>query len=158
VWVTVPFSVQADDVPVLSAPTGDDARVLANGARTGGSMTVVDLAVAAGSGPALHTHVHDDELWYVLAGEFRFRAGERMLHASTGGMAFGPHGTPHAFQNIGDGPGRLLIVTTPSGLDRFFEEYAARLSAGVSAEELAVLAHECGFDFVGPPLAVSDPR
>ena len=40
-----------------------------------------------------------------------------MLRASTGGMAFGPRGTPHAFQNIGDESGRLLIVTTPSGLE-----------------------------------------
>ena len=153
----VPFAVQADDTPSLPTPTGDDARVLANGARTGGSMAITDIAVAAGSGPALHTHVRDDELWYVLAGEFRFLAGGRMLHASTGGMAFGPHGTPHAFQNVGDGPGRLLIVTTPAGLDRFFEEYAARLPLGVEAEELAALAHECGIDFVGPPLSVSDP-
>jgi mannose-6-phosphate isomerase-like protein (cupin superfamily) len=155
--VTVPFSVQADDVPVLPTPTGDSARVLANGARTGGTMAIFDLAVAAGSGPALHSHTLDDELWYVLAGEFRFRAGDRMLHASTGGMAFGPHGTPHAFQNVGEGPGRLLIVTTPSGLDRFFEQYAARLPAGVGSADLAALAQDCGFDFVGPPLAVSEP-
>jgi hypothetical protein len=80
-----------------------------------------------------------------------------MLHASTGGMAFGPRGTPHAFQNVGDGRGRLLIVTTPSGLDRFFEEYAARLPAGVGPEDLAALAHDCGLDFIGPPLAASDP-
>lgn len=155
--MTVPFSVQADDVPALVAPTGDDARVLASGERTGGSMSVLDLTVAGGSGPGLHIHTRDDELWYVLEGEFRFRAGDRMLHAASGGMAFGPHGTPHAFQNISDRPGRLLIVTTPSGLDRFFEEYAARLPDGVDPTGLAALAHECGFDFVGPPLAISDP-
>ena len=53
-------------------------------------------------GPALHTHLREDELWYVIEGDFRFKAGDAMLRASTGGMAFGPRGMPHAFQNIGD--------------------------------------------------------
>jgi hypothetical protein len=47
-------------------------------------------------------------------------------------MAFGPRGTPHCFQNIGDNPGRLLVITTPSGLERFFEQFAALLPGPVS--------------------------
>ena len=30
-----------------------------------------------------------------------------MLRVSTGGMAFGPRGTAHAFQNIGETPGAV---------------------------------------------------
>ena len=36
-----------------------------------------------------------------------------MFRASTGGMAFGPRGLPHAFQNVGVALGRLLVITTP---------------------------------------------
>ena len=37
----------------------------------------------------------------MLDGEFRFKAGGELFPASTGGMAFGPRGIPHCFQNVG---------------------------------------------------------
>ena len=58
-----------------------------------------------------------------------------MLRASTGGMAFGPRGTPHCFQNIGDASGRLLVITTPSGLERFFEQSAELLPGPLDPAE-----------------------
>jgi mannose-6-phosphate isomerase-like protein (cupin superfamily) len=72
--------------------------------QTNGAMTVMELRVAPGSGPAMHIHLREDELWWVLEGEFRFRTADDRLRVSTGGMAFGPRGMPHAFQNIGDTP------------------------------------------------------
>ena len=108
-------------------------------------------------GPALHTHLREDELWYVIEGDFRFKAGGAMLRASTGGMAFGPRGMPHAFQNIGDSPGRLLVITTPSGLERFFEEFAALRPGSASPETLTAVGHANWLEFTGPPIAVSDP-
>lgn len=76
---------------------------------------------------------------------------------STGGMAFGPRGTPHSFQNIGEAPGRLLVFTGSSGLERFFEQFAELLPGPVDPEVLAAIAHANWLEFVGPPLAVSDP-
>lgn len=140
----------------FETPTGDTVVVKANPATTGGSLTVLEFLVEPKSGPALHTHTRDDELWFVLDGEFRFRTGERLTQVPAGGLAFGPRGTPHCFQNVGDAPGRLLVVTTPSGLEGFFEQFAA-LPAPVSAEQLATVARASGIDFVGPPLATSDP-
>jgi len=72
-------------------------------------------------------------------------------------MAFGPRGTPHAFQNIGETPGRLLVITTPSGLVRFFEEFAALLPGSPSQETLAAVGHANWVEFVGPPAGISDP-
>ena len=81
-----------------------------------------------------------------------------MLLASTGGMAFGPRGTPHAFQNIGGEPGRLLIVTTPSGIEEFFQDFDAKRRQGsVGPETLSEVGLAHGVEFVGPPVAVSDP-
>ena len=53
-----------------------------------------------------------------------------LLACPAGGMAFGPRGVPHAFQNIADEPGRLLIVATPSGREGLFQDFAGRLRAG----------------------------
>jgi mannose-6-phosphate isomerase-like protein (cupin superfamily) len=84
---------------------GDVVTIKAATGQTNGSLTVLELLIGPKQGPALHTHLREDELWYVIDGDFRFKAGGAMLRTSTGGMAFGPRGTPHAFQNIGDTPG-----------------------------------------------------
>jgi mannose-6-phosphate isomerase-like protein (cupin superfamily) len=84
-------------------------------------LAAVGLGHQPRKGPPLHTHSREDEVWYVLAGEYRFKAGDAMFRLSEGGMAFGPRGTPHCFQNISDAPGRLLVFTTPSGVERYFE-------------------------------------
>jgi oxalate decarboxylase/phosphoglucose isomerase-like protein (cupin superfamily) len=120
-------------------------------------MTMFELLIGPKSGPALHTHLREDELWYVLDGDFRFKAGDAMLHASTGGMAFGPRGTPHCFQNTGDAPGRLLVITAPSGAERFFEQFAELRPGPVDPEILSSVGHANWIEFVGPPVGVSDP-
>ena len=79
-----------------------------------------------------------------------------MLRASTGGMAFGPRDMLHAFQNVGDALGRLLVITTPSGLDRFFEQ-SGELPRPVDLEEIAAIGPANWIEFSGPPLGVSDP-
>ena len=151
-----PFAVQAGDGTLLATPTGDSVHVKTTTRSTHGSLTVMEFVISPKNGPALHTHVREDEVWYVLEGDFRFKAGDATFRVSTGGMAFGPRGTPHAFQNLGDVPGRLLVITSPSGAERLFEQYA-ELPGPVSPEQLLELGHANWVDFVGPPLAVSDP-
>jgi uncharacterized RmlC-like cupin family protein len=117
-------------------------------------MTVLEFVLLPKEGPALHTHLREDELWYVLDGDFRFKAGDALFRASKGGMAFGPRGTPHCFQNVGDAAARLLVITTPSGLERFFEEYAELLPGPADPEMLAAVGHANWVEFVGPSLKV----
>ena len=152
-----PFAVQSGEGKTLETPTGDVVTIKATTKQTNGSLTVLELLFGPKQGPALHTHLREDELWYVIEGEFRFKSGDAMLRASTGGMAFGPRGTPHCFQNIGDTPGRLLVITTPSGLERFFEDWAALLPGPPSPEALTAVGQANWIEFAGPPAAVSDP-
>jgi mannose-6-phosphate isomerase-like protein (cupin superfamily) len=152
-----PFAVQPGEGVALETPAGDTVTIKAATRQTNGSLTVLELLIGPKQGPALHTHLREDELWYVIEGDFRFKAGGVILRVSTGGMAFGPRGAPHAFQNIGDTPGRLLVITTPSGLERFFEEFAATLPGPASPETLAAVGHANWVEFSGPPLGLSDP-
>ena len=151
------FSVQSGEGALLETPTGDSVCVKTNTRNTQGSLTVLEFVISPMNGPALHTHVREDEVWYVLEGDFRFKAGDAMFWVSEGGMAFGPRGTPHNFQNVGDAPGRLLVVTAPSGAERLFEEYNNLLPGPIDAEMLSTLGRANWVDFVGPPLRVSDP-
>lgn len=153
---TKPFAVQAADGERLATPTKGSIVILANTRQTNGSMTVMELEIPPYDGPASHTHLREDEVWYVLDGDFRFKAGDEMLRATTGGMAFGPRGVPHTFQNVGDTVGRLLIITTPSGVERFFEQ-TDKMARPIDPEQLAAIGRANWVEFGGPPLAVSDP-
>jgi quercetin dioxygenase-like cupin family protein len=152
-----PFAVLGGHGTLLRTPVGDTVRVKTSTGDTGGAMTVLEFVIAPGSGPALHTHVREDEVWYVLEGEFRFKAADAMFRVPAGGMAFGPRNAPHAFQNVGAAAGRLLVITAPSGAERFFEAFNGLPPGPVGSETVAALGHANGIEFVGPPLAVSDP-
>jgi hypothetical protein len=80
-----------------------------------------------------------------------------MFRLSTGGVAFVPRGTPHCFQNVGDAPGRMLIVYAPSGMERFFEQYAGLLPGPVDPQKVTAVAEANWMEILGPPLAESDP-
>ena len=152
-----PFAVQSGEGRLLQTPTGDSVCIKSDTRNTHGSLTVLEFVISPSNGPALHTHLREDEVWYVLEGDFRFKAGEAMFRVAQGGMAFGPRGTPHTFQNIGEVPGRLLVITSPSGAERLFEEYNALLPGPVDPETLNSLARGSWVEFVGPPLSISDP-
>ena len=114
--------------------------------------------VGPGDGSPLHTHEAQDESWYVLEGELRFKLGDTMQAAPAGSFVFVPRGTVHAFQNVGPGPARILVIFTPAGMEPFFERFAELpkdepIDPGVFAR----LGSEMGMQVVGPPLSASDP-
>ena len=79
-----PFAVQSGEGRALETPTGDSVTVKADTRKTNGSLAVVELLIGPKQGPALHTHLREDELWYVIEGDFRFKAGDAMLRVSNG--------------------------------------------------------------------------
>ena len=74
-----PFVVQAGEGRVVTTPTGDSACIKTDTWNTAGSMTVMELVISPKNGPMLHTHVREDEVWWVLEGEFRFEHGPRVI-------------------------------------------------------------------------------
>jgi mannose-6-phosphate isomerase-like protein (cupin superfamily) len=91
--------------------------------QTGGAYSLFEGLVPAHDGTPPHIHHREDECFYVLEGEFEFSVGDDTLLAEAGTLVYIPRGTLHAFRNVGEEPGRLLISQTPGGLhERFFEE------------------------------------
>jgi quercetin dioxygenase-like cupin family protein len=101
---------------------GDIVSIKATAADTGGAYTLLEIAAAPGGGPPPHIHVNEDETFYVLEGTFDIQIGDRIVHAGAGSYAFVPRGTVHRFQCGREGPGRLLVMFTPGGLEGFFRE------------------------------------
>jgi mannose-6-phosphate isomerase-like protein (cupin superfamily) len=62
----------------------------------------------------LHVHHRDDEAWYVVEGQLRFRLGDEIREAGPGEAVLAPKGTPHAYGNALRGElVRYLLVMTP---------------------------------------------
>jgi quercetin dioxygenase-like cupin family protein len=101
---------------------GDTMSFKATSEQTGGTAAVVEVLAAPGGGPPPHVHHNEDEMWFVLDGEFEITLGEETFRAAEGAFAFAPRGTLHCFRNVRDTPGRVLITFTPGGFEGFFFE------------------------------------
>jgi quercetin dioxygenase-like cupin family protein len=126
---------------------------------TGGALGLVEGSFYEGFGPPLHVHSREDEALYVLEGQIRFRRGDDEFVAGPGTWVWCPRGVPHAFR-VESESARALVVVTPGGFERMFEEggVSAAESAGPAEQaydpEAAVaISKRFGFDVVGPQLA-----
>ena len=134
----------------IQGPVGGPLTFKARGDQTGGSLTALENVIPPGDGPPLHTHDSEDEAWYVLEGILRFQLSDSYAEAPTGSFVFVPRGTPHCFANIGDSPARILVLFTPSGMERFFERFAAETTPG--PEGFHAIGRDVGMEVLGPPL------
>ena len=101
----------------------------------------------------LHRHANEDEAWYVLEGELRFRLGEQIAAAPAGTFVFVPRGTAHCFQNAGDTTARILVLFTPSGMERFFDRFADLTAGAVDPGAFRRIGGDVGMEVLGLPLA-----
>ena len=137
----------------LLALGGGPLRLLASGDRTGGTVGAWYDEVPPGGALFLHIHHLADELFYVLAGEFRFQVGETVTTVSEGSFVFIPRGAVHAYRNVGNQTGRLLGFVTPAGLEEFYRAQAQRPPEQMTPELYSELATHYDFAIVGPKLA-----
>jgi quercetin dioxygenase-like cupin family protein len=74
-------------------------------------------------------HRCEDEAFYVLEGDLAFQADGRDISAAAGTWVMLAKGSLHTFKNTGTATAKMLIVVTPSGLERFFAEVTDRTVA-----------------------------
>ncbi len=89
---------------------------------TNGAYSVIVSTTPPDGGAPPHIHEVEDELFYVLEGEFSFTCGEETFLAKKGAVVVLPKGTPHSFKNTGGTTGRMMNTITPGGFEQFFEE------------------------------------
>ncbi|MGI9013448.1 MAG: cupin domain-containing protein [Phycisphaerales bacterium] len=106
---------------------GDDrVTIKLAAADCGGAVTVIETTTMPGDGPPRHVHEREDELFYILEGEFVFEVGDEgeSITARAGDFLRVPRRVPHRFVNVARTPGKLLIICTPGGFDRFVADFA----------------------------------
>lgn len=98
---------------------------------TGGQSkrcSIFELSVSPGFDVGAHYHGTMEEFFYVLEGEMRLACGERVVRGGPGTFVFVPPGVAHSYGNPGTGAARVLLVTSPPGFEKYFEEMAALMA------------------------------
>ena len=149
------------DGKALPNPIGGRMVVKVRDGDTGGGYSIHDNTIPPGSpGPRPHVHRNHEEAFYVLEGELTVRAGAREITAPAGSFVVVPRGVVHQPSNPGTEPTRVLLIFSPGGMDRFFEEAAEGLIPlqaeppdPAAQERLAAFTERYGYEFAELPPA-----
>jgi quercetin 2,3-dioxygenase len=120
---------------------------------TDGRLTVFEYTGHVKGGPPLHIHHKQDEIFFIVEGEYVFKVGEETYKLSQGDTIFLPRKVPHTFTQISE-KGRMYFMFQPSGkMEDYFRKIAA-FKGQPSPEEGAKLFSDHGMKVVGPPLSL----
>ncbi len=126
-------------------------------AETAGAMFVMEQANAKKGGPNRHLHFTQDELFYVLTGEYIVETGSERFHLKAGDCVLGPRQVPHAWAFVGDSTGRLLLTYSPAGkMEEFFDnrEQLGIAKGSYTSAKNADTLRTYGMEYIGPPLKI----
>jgi len=123
---------------------------------TGGAFSLAEVAAQPRNGPPPHLHRREDELFYVVDGEFTFSLRDSAFDRSTGYAAFLPRNVVHTYTNSGEAPGKLLVLATPCGFEEFIRAWsypiidateAAPTPTSEDVAKLTAIAPSFGIEF-----------
>lgn len=127
--------------------------------KVSGSDTEDGLAIfeqtslSPGRGTPYHVHPNQDEIFYVLEGNYKFKVGDDVFDVSAGESVFLPRAIPHAWTQVAE-KGKMLVVLQPAGkLENFFITMAA-LKAEPDQATIKRIFSENDMEVVGPPLSL----
>ena len=137
----------------LNSGPGRDLVFKVTGEDTGGAFDYFIVEVAPKGGPPLHVHHKQEETIHILRGQYKIRVGEETFHCGEGGFAYLPSGVPHAFLNTTDDPGEIVVVYTPGGGHKFYEELGPLTRNGTpDRAAVAAVFEKHDMTLLGPPM------
>lgn len=138
----------------LNSGPGRDCIFKLTGKDTGGAFDYFIVEVAPHGGPPLHVHRTQEETFHVLKGRYKVRIGDDIFYCNEGDFAYLPSNVPHAFLNLTDEPGEVIVVYTPGGGHHFFEELGPLTRNGSPDRKVvSQLFEKYDMTLLGPPLS-----
>jgi quercetin 2,3-dioxygenase len=132
-------------------PHPNDIKI--SGKDTGGALAVFEYTGTAKGGPSLHLHETQDEIFYVVAGEYLFVVGEAQHQLKPGDTIFLPRQVPHTWTQLTD-TGKLVYLLQPAGkMEDFFRARSGN-STPLTTAQRDELFRRHGMQFLGPPLPI----
>lgn len=118
---------------------------------TDSQLSVFEFTGKGVTGPQLHIHFHQDEIFYVIEGEYRFVVGDQTHVLKAGETIFLPRNIAHTWLQLSE-HGKLVFFLQPAGKMEEFFSYMNELKAMPSPEEFEKIHQEYGMSVLGPPL------
>ncbi len=118
---------------------------------TDGKLTVFEYTGNVRGGPPLHIHHKQDEIFFIVEGEYTFKVGEDIHYLKRGDTIFLPRKVPHAFTQTSD-KGKMYFMFQPSGKMEDYFRKLATFKGQPTPEEGAKLFADYEMKVVGPPL------
>jgi quercetin dioxygenase-like cupin family protein len=125
-----------------------------SGKDTNGEIAIFEqTSISQGRGTPLHIHPLQDEVLYVIEGEYYFNVDNEKYHLGVGESIFMPRNVPHAWTQVSE-KGKIIVIFQPAGkMEEFFVTMAG-LKTEPSSEEIAKIFIENEMRVVGPPLKI----
>ncbi len=118
---------------------------------TDSNLAIFEYTGFEKTGPPLHIHLHQDEIFYVLNGKYRFVVGNETMVAEPGDTLFLPRNVAHTWLQLTD-KGKLIYLVQPAGQAEAFFRTMNNLTHIPTLEEVERIHVTHGMKVVGPPL------
>ena len=92
----------------------------------------------------------EDEMYYVLEGEYEFRCDDRLFNAERGALVSLPKEISHAFKNTGSALGKTLLILVLGGMEKLFEEINMLTCGPPDLENINAITKNYGVEFLQP--------
>ena len=109
-----------DEREVIEILDGLRIEVMVSSKASNNTCCVFVETTPPGGGPPPHKHLREEEVFTVLEGRYEFYLDGKWTPMEVGVSRFSPRDTFHAFHNVGEGPGRIMLTTTRGGIDDYF--------------------------------------
>lgn len=124
---------------------------------TNGAYSLIEQHGAPGFETPYHVHHDEMEVFYVTEGEITVFTEGGTFTATPGRTVVLPPDQPHGFRVTGNGPGRILVICSPAGLEEFFHEAGEPATdrtipepSEPDEELMNALADKYNLEFLGP--------
>jgi quercetin dioxygenase-like cupin family protein len=120
---------------------------------TGGQLSVFEYIGHEKTGPSLHIHFYQDEIFYVAEGEYVFQLDKERFTLKKGDTIFLPRNVPHTWIQTSDF-GKLIYFLQPAGKMEEFFSAMSKLQGPPSKEYSDKMHKMCGMKTIGPPMVL----
>ena len=136
-------------MPVLKTFSvfGDPVEMHADG-NHGATISAGSQTCQPGGGPPPHLHLHEDEFFLPIFGEFEMFDGETWTPLTTS-CHFSPRGSVHTFRNCGNTEGKICFICSPGRFPEYLE-LISTLTLPQDLQTLVDLSAGYGVTFVMP--------
>ncbi|TCD28781.1 cupin domain-containing protein [Pedobacter psychrodurus] len=124
-----------------------------SGKDTNGQLAVFEYIGYEKTGPSLHIHFDQDEIFYVAEGNYKFSVDGKLMELASGDTIFLPRNIPHTWIQRTDF-GKLIYFVQPAGKAEEFFRTMNNFGHKPSKAEVDKIHADCGMKVIGPGLTI----